>query len=223
MAIRLLTFVRDYAVPCKRFHKLACRLQGRPFEAMSAPLQAARDRLNRLNETRREAQRQAIALCAHVDICRQCEGRCCRGDYNHFTAIDYLTRLFTESPIQDYGRNLRARPLRRMLWEKLRALVLRGDEYDCNKPTQPAAMAHARCPELTEKGCRFAPEDRPIRCVMWTCPTFRKDLKGADFTQFGACIRRLGNVCDEVSRIVRDAASFTPKAERRRLPSAIQK
>jgi hypothetical protein len=207
MGIKVLTYVRDYAIPGRRFHRLVCNLQGeQDFCRLADGPKTVKDRMNRLNEERQDTQRQIAALCGHVDICKHCDGLCCRGNYNHFTVIDYLIRMYSESPIHDYG-TLRERPMRLVVRERIHDLVYRVDEYDYRTSKPPSDKAHMTCPDLSTSGCRFSPEDRPIRCIMWTCPTFRRHLRTDEFRKIGVLTKRLCSICDEVAQIVRNGHS----------------
>jgi hypothetical protein len=188
MFARMAVYLRNYAFPVRRFHRLAIRRQD------------AKSKMDQLNTRRRQIQRQIVELYGNVDVCKTCRGYCCRGNYNHFTVFDYLIRMHSDNPIHDYGTDLGTMwPVYRIVWRRIAGFLRGIDEYDQKR------LAHqsegTRCPDSTDSGCRLPPEDRPIRCVVWTCSALRKQLNDDDFARIGRLIGELCSMSDEAIRV----------------------
>jgi hypothetical protein len=165
-------------IPNRRFHKSACNLQTLP------------SRLNGLNDKRKELQKETINLCRETDTCLRCQGLCCRGNYNHFTAIDYWIRRFSDKPIDEYEDLPRLEPVTSLLWNRIVTLTAR--------PSNPK-VSESKCPNLLSTGCALQPKDRPIRCVMWTCRTFRGVLPMSALRKLRTLTRELVAISSEVA------------------------
>ena len=154
----------------------------RTFHKKTYKLLQLSPNLNSLNERRQSTQKKIIELGAHSDECRKCQGRCCKGAYNHFTAIDYLIRMFSDNPIDGYGDLWKPKPLLLMVKDK----ILLNNEI-----LKKSAAITTSCPDLTNTGCTFLAEDRPIRCVLWTCRSFRDSLSPSRLNKMGRLKREL--------------------------------
>jgi hypothetical protein len=95
-------------------------------------------------------------------------------------------------------------PLHRIVPEKIAEGIRGKDEFDDQRGTVPPPQGG--CADLTETGCRFPPEDRPIRCVLWTCFALRRDLSDEDFRRSGILIKELGATSDAVMRAFRGSS-----------------
>jgi hypothetical protein len=189
MLARMVPYIIKYAIPSRQFYLLAFRRQD------------ARSKIERLNTRRQQIQRSILEICSHTDVCQKCGGFCCNGDYNHFTLIDYLIRMFSDNPIPDYGVCLqKLRPIHLIIWGKITRFLFGIDEFD--KIRQSHQIVQKHCPDLASNGCRFLPEDRPIRCVMWTCPAFRKSLSDEDFHKFNQLTKELCSISKKVLRLL---------------------
>ena len=165
-------------IPNRRFHKSACNLQTLP------------SRLNKLNDKRKQLQKETVALCKETDECLRCQGLCCRGNYNHFTTIDYWIRRFSDKPIDEYGDLPRLEPITSLLSNRIAMLTARPSSSDAT---------NTGCPNLLSTGCALQPEDRPIRCVMWTCRTFRAALPTSTLRKPRTLTRELVAISSEVA------------------------
>jgi hypothetical protein len=184
---RFLIYLTDYTVPGRRFHRLAYDLQ------------SAKNTMRHLNNRRQRLQQEIVELSEHVSICRTCAGLCCQGKYNHFTVVDYLVRTFSDNPVADYGDNLQKRPsVCLSAFRKIDRSIRGKGDFDEKRHASP--YPRGGCPDLTHTGCRFKPEDRPIRCVLWTCSALRRELRGDDLRRMGELTKQLCKTSNEVIR-----------------------
>ena len=160
----------------RRFHKMSYQLRG-----------GTKSKLNSLNEERKRLQRKISEIGMDSSVCCECGGLCCRGNYNHFTFIDYIMRQFSENPIKEYGEIWKPHSLFSILCKPVLSLL---------GGVKPALLEtpETKCPELTSTGCRFSPEDRPIRCVLWTCRKFRNSLSSDDLKSLGKLTSQLSSL-----------------------------
>lgn len=164
-----------FNMPERRFHQLSYRF------ADLAVL------LNSLDDRRRVLQRDISLLGNDTDECRVCPGRCCRGDYCHFTVIDYLIRMFSDRPVPGYGGIWKPDPLIDIVLGK-------------GAPVSRAAggpLLDTKCPELGDTGCRLEAADRPIRCILWTCRAFRESLPPATLESMSKLTEELGSLSEQ--------------------------
>ena len=59
------------------------------------------------------------------------------------------------------------------------------------------------CPNLKEDGCEYSPEDRPLVCVVHTCPLLRSSIKEDELHQMGVLTRELLSLARETKRLVK--------------------
>lgn len=148
--------------------------------------------INGLNDRRRAIQREISELSGENMECAKCRGACCRGDYDHFTVIDYLTRAFSDKPLKQYGEVWKPKPLRSLVLDTIRS----GSNGRGGNTEQLA-----RCPHLSVSGCDLEAEDRPMRCVLWTCKDFRRALPPHDIARMGRLMKELDSISRKVIRI----------------------
>lgn len=145
--------------------------------------------VNELNDRRKTIQREIADLSKGNGECAECQGACCRGDYDHFTVIDYLIRTFSDKPLNGYGDLWKPRPLQSLLADLIRSKKsARGGNSNQT----------ATCPHLDASGCNLKIEDRPIRCILWTCKDFRNALPRTSMIKVGLLMKEL----DSLSRLV---------------------
>lgn len=149
--------------------------------------------LNRLNERRKSIQREIIALSEGNQACAECQGLCCKGDYDHFTAIDYLVRRFSNNPIEQYGGIWKRDSILLRVWKEIR----RPGKRDMVL----SDAGNTGCINQTDFGCSLKQEDRPIRCILWTCKAYRKSLSRENLFRIGLLTKELVSLCSEVSKI----------------------
>ena len=171
-----------FTLPGRRFHKIAYRLQDLPV------------RLNLLNDRRKELQTEIVTICRSSDACRECGGLCCRGQYNHFTAIDFLVREFSDNPIREFGSIQKIESLIDLFRHRIVSALRRNRRY-------VPKDVNTRCPNLGANGCSLDPENRPIRCVIWTCGLFIDSLSGRDLSRLAALTNELTRISLDVARI----------------------
>ena len=167
--------------PERRYHKLS-------FNLLTIESQ-----LNDLNEKRRIIQRKIIELSKDVEVCKICKGACCQGEYNHFTAIDYLLRMFSDNPIKGYGDLWKPKSINSLILDKIKRTS--EAENGGNKKLETG------CPNLTLNGCNLEPEDRPIRCILWTCKDFREALPRNDLKEIGNLTKELYAISDRAIKL----------------------
>ncbi len=188
MFTRVATYFTDYVIPFRRFYRLALRLQN------------TKSRMERLDCRRQEIQREMTRIYGRVGFCRTC-GFCCRGDYNHFTVIDYMLRFFSAKPIRDYGVNLpELQPMHRAALRRINGFLQGIDEFESRRCSR--RTSHSRCSDLTDRGCRFLPEDRPIRCVLWTCSALRRQLNDRELRKAFKLTKELCSICHQATRLI---------------------
>lgn len=169
----------------------------RNYHLLSYRLTDTARRMNELNERRREIQRSLAEVAGDIPICATC-GACCKGDYDHHTAVDFLVRSFSDSPLKGYGSIWRPKSLHTMVLDSLRP-----PSNISGSGGRKAHLEHLEgCPELGPKGCNIPVEDRPIRCVLWTCRAFRDALPDAKLHKIGQLNRELENISREVMRVL---------------------
>lgn len=169
--------------PERQFHKLSHNLLRLP------------SKLKYLNEKRAAIQVKIIELGIDSNACHKCQGACCRSDYNHFTVADYLIRMFSMNRIEDYGD----------IWEPKSFFSILVDLVKEKKPPAQEATREkdTKCPNLTPTGCEFKPQDRPIRCVLWTCNSFRQSLPSQKLKEIGKLTRELNSISIAACKILR--------------------
>ncbi len=157
------------------------------FLNLSYKLQQLPSQLLALDDRRKKVQIEILSLSAKTDICRTCPKSCCRGNYNHFTMVDFIIRIFSDLPINEIGMVNRPSSLFSS------ALI----KYGFFKPQKQAGMIQqlgSRCPNLTQIGCSLSPEARPIRCVIYTCRSFRQSLPPDVIIKIGALTKELSSI-----------------------------
>jgi hypothetical protein len=174
-----------------RFRQLFLRTQrlGLPARAMSLDAQR---RLNELNLRRRDAQRSMSAvLSTYQALCQSCGGLCCMGHESFFRVTDYLVRLYSDSPLDSFAKERNDQFTLRWLYTRsIRFLRPRKAGYDYLGSRQ-WVRRRSHCPELTKSGCRVDPAERPISCIIWTCPPLWKQIGSEDRLRCLGIIRRL--------------------------------
>lgn len=147
----------------------------RHHHQLSYQLGPARQQLNALNERRMSLQREIDRLTRSCgQACATC-GACCMGEYDHFTMVDVLIRMFSARPVHSYGEIWKPKPLYRLF-------------LDIFRPSSQGTVSGkqvAGCPHLTPRGCDLQVEDRPIRCTLWTCREFREAILAEDQSKVG--------------------------------------
>ena len=109
--------------------------------------------------------------------------------------------MCSTNPLHHYGTGLgKVWPVYRILWRKIVGFFRGVDAYERAKLLDP--RVEGRCPELTDSGCRLAPEDRSIRCAIWACPTLRRQLSDEDFTRMGKLVRELCSLSEQAIRVL---------------------
>jgi len=165
----------------------------RRFHSLSFELLTISSRMNALNDKRKKIQRKIIELGEGSRACQLCQGKCCGGNYDHFTAVDYIMRIFSDNPIKSYGD----------LWKpkSFISIVLNRMGY-WKKTINSSKQPLTRCPNLEETGCNLSAEERPIRCILWTCHDFRDSLQHEKLIEIGSCERELEKISRDAIKII---------------------
>lgn len=164
----------------------------RHYHKLSYQLANTGSRVNELNERRKAIQHDIGKLSEENRECAKCQGACCKGDYDHFTVVDYLIRMFSDKPLNGYGKLWKPKPFQSLILDAVRSHSgQRGGNME----------QAARCPHLTLSGCDLEIEDRPVRCILWTCRDFRKALPQKGLMQIGRLMRELDSLSGQVIRV----------------------
>lgn len=151
-----------------------------------------------LNQRRKIIQKEILSLSSTNDTCKNCPTSCCRGNYNHFTVVDYIIRMFSDNPIKEFAETQKKPPslftLIRERISKTKPDTILFNAIALPVVSQPIAGATSNCPNLTSTGCAFSPEDRPIRCVLYTCSIFRHSLPEKDIAKIGVLTEELSSI-----------------------------
>jgi hypothetical protein len=129
----------------------------RKYHRVSYNLLKFPTKVNDRNKERQRLQRKIIGLSTVDDECQKCQGLCCRGDYNHFTSIDYLYRIFSEKPLSEVGPLWKPNPIGTLLRDKFKR---------SGKGPGGGEIPKTKCPNLESDGCKLEVEDRPVRCIL---------------------------------------------------------
>lgn len=144
-----------------------------------------------LDEKRRSIQSEIFSLSSISDKCSTCQVSCCNGNYNHFTIIDFFLRLFSNKPIKEYEEIQKKQlPLLKILLDITKRPKLVSVAYE--------SVLGSKCPELTPNGCSLSPEDRPIRCILFTCKIFRRSLPRGNLERIGLLTKELWSISSQV-------------------------
>lgn len=165
----------------------------RDFRRLSRSLQDVPAQLAEMDRERRRLQREIHELGKQNVVCHGCTATCCEGTHTRFTMVDVLMRRFTDRPVEVFARFNKVEPLWLMAWRR----------YFPSKT--PPFVPVGRCDHISEKGCALEPEDRPIRCLIWTCRAYRKGLPEDVLEKMGAAGRKLMKLSNRAIRLYRGA------------------
>ena len=184
-------------------HVLAWHIQNAEVKSIKFS-KSSITQLNFLNDKRINIQKDIGNIIKNNKACKKCGGKCSQGDYNHFTVLDYLIRKYSQSPLNNYGK----------IWKPLNNYFSLKNNFksfastlglfkrflERNEKTNDLDVA-SRCPNWTEERCIFSPEDRPIRCIVWTCRAFRKNLQHNDFSKLAYYTKKLQLIGYEIFKL----------------------
>jgi hypothetical protein len=172
----------------------------RCFGKLSYDLRTLEPQLNQLNEKRKKLQIDYSALRSVSNNCGECKGFCCKGNYvPYFSGVDYLIRMFSDKPIDDYFNWWKPRPITSILFDKIKSVLVTAN-FSMVTPNHTHIAPSSMCPNLTPKGCVLEPEDRPIRCILWICDDLKKTIPPAELRMMGVITRELSSISSEVLR-----------------------
>jgi len=180
--------------PERNFHKLSYSLEKLPIK------------INELNNKREYLQKKISELSSISNLCELCQGKCCRGDYNHYTQVDLLIRMFSDKPIKETGSIWPPKSIPRIITDKFIEIVENKNKNVHFNAITP--IETAQCPNLKPDGCAHSAEDRPIRCILWTCQTMRDSLPEDKLKEVGLLTQELGNIPLQVMREYRNCYKY---------------
>lgn len=164
----------------------------RHYHKLSYSLVNTSHLLNKLNNRRRSIQREIYELSENSGntraVCEKCQGACCKGEYDHFTIIDFLIRSFSETPLAGYGDIWKPKSFCSLIFGQI--LASQRKEINVN-------LTHG-CPHLGNTGCNIEVEERPIRCILWTCRDFREAIPHDNLIKIGRLIKELDLISNKV-------------------------
>ena len=195
-----------FHLPQRKLHILAWHLQNE--EIKSAEFSPAVIRhLNALNNKRIKIQKEIGNISKYNNTCKRCKGNCCLGDYNHFNAIDFAVRKYSNNLLNDYGRISEQNKLLDNYFALRNHLKYFFAILGLFEFTE-LSRSNTRCPNLTEKGCILSYKDRPIHCVVFTCRAFRESLRNDEFTKLACLSKELQSIAYEIFRLCKTHARY---------------
>jgi hypothetical protein len=167
----------------------------RHYHQLSYRLMDAAEVLNRLDARRRQLQGEVAELGRNLTVCATC-GECCRGAYDHHTSVDYLLRLCSDRPLKTYGRIWKPKSFFTLVVDNVVSLFRKAE-------INRKGGELTGCPDLGPTGCLMAVEDRPVRCLLWTCRAFRDALSEEERGKMGRLMVELDGVSRELVQVFR--------------------
>jgi hypothetical protein len=147
--------------------------------------------IEQANRERMIVQKAISRLSSKSKACTQCMGRCCSGDHNLFTAVDFALRKNSNKPLTCYGYIPESNELlSNYSWLK------RDFSYflSSSNIAESQFYANRKCDKLTDWGCSLPPEDRPIICLTFTCKEFRDGLSNDDLTELAGLTMKVQSI-----------------------------
>jgi len=162
MIYHYFNFIRRYA----QFNKIDILCQNILMIDFQLTTQSI-EQLVELNKERCQIAMKIGEINKNVEIvcCKCSENSCCLGNYNHSTIIDYWLRKFSDSPLEAFNIEMHS-PF---------FVKLFRDRINLNIFSHPK-VNRSGCPQLSQNGCMLDIVHRPIKCLFYTCTTFRKSL-----------------------------------------------
>jgi Fe-S-cluster containining protein len=159
----------------------------RQFQRISALTQGILDRDHEVSgPTRKALQRlNANRISCHERIarldlpsfagCQSCRGACCGEPAEHyFTAVDFWLRKYSHKQVTAFSEQ----PLQPIpAYYRLR---IESALAGLKKPATAAQASHLRkggsCAHLGERGCLLPHAERPLKCLIYACPSLKESL-----------------------------------------------
>lgn len=186
-----------FQIPDRKFHLLSYRIQNKLPQLDE--LQKIRPQIMDINERRRIIQKEIGHLLESADVCGRTCFWCCTGGLFHphypYTSIDYVLQLFSERPIKEIREREKPDSFFIFAFNKFKNMLSTDDSWR-NSKNPP------HCPYLKDTGCEFLPEDRPIYCIIFTCPILRQALPNDDLIKMGVMIKELVSLVKEVDELI---------------------
>ena len=184
----------------KKLHIIAWHLQNEEVKSIKFS-KSSIIQLNSLNNKKIDIQKEIGNITKYNNTCKKCGGECCQGDYNHFTVLDYLIRKYSKSPVNKYGKIWKPPNIYSLLKNKLKSFFATQGLFKRFLERTNDLDVASRCPDLTEERCIFSPEDRPMRCIVWTCRAFRRKLQHDDFCKLAYDTKKLQIIGYEIFKL----------------------
>lgn len=155
--------------------------------------------LKGLDHRRRELQDFSRQLFQDINLCIECPRSCCMGSYNHFRALDYWLRKYSNQPIDEFGLASQSS------W-RLRLLSV----FSYHFKKTPSTMEEERngCGFLNKKGCKFERSERPIMCIFYTCSRQRSQMNAEQKRSHAELTGALYRVCMETFDVLKQEAGM---------------
>lgn len=163
-------------------------------------------RIERLNYRRIEVHKKLGELNGRVThICRECNehdvGCCKRSAEHYFSAIDYWLRRCSPNPVADYAGHP---PPSCSYFAKRRVLQIKSKVM---KDRDAKSMdGGERCVHLGANGCKLHIHDRPAKCLIATCPKFRRAMDNQTKREYRRLIREMYRLSLEVFDLMKSEA-----------------
>ena len=124
-------------------------------------------------------------------------GKCCLGDRDLFTAIDFMARKYSDNPLVDFGIISKQNELLSNYHALIKHLGYFFATIHLSKLNE-LSKTDKKCSHLSEKGCNLFFEDRPIHCVIFTCKKFRASLPNKELVKLANITKEMQSIEYEV-------------------------
>ena len=195
-----------YGRPYAKFYKISYLCDCLPMQDINVSLKS-RNMLNELFVCTQEIQKKLGELNRRfVDLCANCEGKCCRHKSTdwYFTVIDYWLRKDGSYHIDKYSK------LEKRYWYQFISPKLidffRNSAIQNNNHLD---YLEGKCEYIKEDGFNLAPQERPIKCLLHYCKIL-KDSMDYDFKKSHAkLVNELYNNSYGVFKILRKESGYS--------------
>jgi hypothetical protein len=164
--------------------------------------------LRELDQRRRELQDLSGQLLHDVNLCIECPRPCCAGSYNHFRALDYWLRKYSDQPIDDFGLAAQTSWLSR----PLSTLA-----YPMKRTISTMEEGRNECSFLGQTGCTLDRSERPIMCIFYTCSLERAQMNAEQKKSHAQLTAALYDVCLETFDVLKQEAGLPKRYGKLRL------
>lgn len=108
--------------------------------------------------------------------CDVCAGECCdKSSEQYFSPIDFWLAKYTSDHAPNYAEQP-VKPLHHYFKARVASLPRRLYPSVKIKNEPPLDMPMEKCFHLGERGCKLPHVERPIKCLIYTCPRLKKSM-----------------------------------------------